>query len=113
MLPFMIELTHGEPAYEQILSSVRKALFTGQLLDGDPFPSVRALSQELRISPTTAHKVGSLLKAENLLASRPGIGMVVTSPLLRPRRETPQKLMPYESGMIPLGSTRARFSVKF
>lgn len=29
------------------------------------------------------------------------------------RRPTPQKGMPYESGMIPLGSTRERFSVKF
>ncbi len=41
------------------------------------------------------------------------VGMVVTSHVLNPRRDTPQKLMPYESGMIPLGSTRARFSVKF
>ncbi len=41
------------------------------------------------------------------------VGMVVTSHILNPRRDTPQKLMPYESGMIPLGSTRHRFSVKF
>lgn len=41
------------------------------------------------------------------------VGMVVASHLLNPRRDTPQKLMPYESGMIPLGSTRHRFSVKF
>jgi len=41
------------------------------------------------------------------------LGMVVTSHILNPRRDTPQKLMPYESGMIPIGSTKARFSVKF
>ena len=41
------------------------------------------------------------------------LGMVVTSHIFNPRRDTPQKLMPYESGMIPLGSTKARFSVKF
>jgi NADH-quinone oxidoreductase subunit A len=41
------------------------------------------------------------------------IGMVVASHILNPRRPTPQKEMPYESGMIPLGDTRARFSVKF
>jgi NADH-quinone oxidoreductase subunit A len=41
------------------------------------------------------------------------LGMVVTSHILNPRRDTPQKLMPYESGMIPLGTTRQRFSVKF
>jgi GntR family transcriptional regulator len=37
------------------------------------------LSQELRISPTTAHKVVGVLKSEGLLAARPGIGMVVTA----------------------------------
>ena len=41
------------------------------------------------------------------------LGMVVASQILNPRRPTPQKEMPYESGMIPLGGTRTRFSVKF
>ncbi len=41
------------------------------------------------------------------------VGMVVLSHVLNPRRPTPQKSMPYESGMIPLGDTRTRFSVKF
>lgn len=39
--------------------------------------------------------------------------MVMMSHMLGPRRPTPQKDMPYESGMIPLGDTRHRFSVKF
>jgi NADH-quinone oxidoreductase subunit A len=41
------------------------------------------------------------------------LGFVAVSSVLNPRRPTPQKEMPYESGMIPLGDTRARFSVKF
>ena len=41
------------------------------------------------------------------------LGMVVVSHILSPRRPTPQKSMAYESGMIPLGDTRVRFSVKF
>jgi NADH-quinone oxidoreductase subunit A len=41
------------------------------------------------------------------------VGMMVASHILNPRRVTPEKQMPYESGMIPLGDTRARFSVKF
>lgn len=41
------------------------------------------------------------------------LGMGIASQVLNPRRPTPQKDMPYESGMIPLGDTRARFSVKF
>ncbi len=41
------------------------------------------------------------------------IMMGALSHVMNPRRDTPQKSMPYESGMIPLGDTRARFSVKF
>ncbi len=41
------------------------------------------------------------------------LGMAVASQILSPQRSTPQKSMSYESGMIPLGDTRLRFSVKF
>jgi NADH-quinone oxidoreductase subunit A len=39
--------------------------------------------------------------------------LIGLSHLLTPRRPTPLKDMPYESGMPPLGSARERFSVKF
>lgn len=39
--------------------------------------------------------------------------MVVGSWLLGKRVRTRAKDMPYESGMVPVGSTRERFSVKF
>lgn len=100
MLPFAIQIEHGEPVYGQLLTAVRRALYTGQLQDGDPFPSVRTLSQELRISPTTAHKVVGLLKNEGFLVSRPGVGMVVTANGLPDRigrraliRESAEKLV--------------------
>ena len=80
MLPFTIQFQDGIPAAEQLLLAVRKAMLTGQLRAGDAFPSVRTLSQELRISPTTAHKVVLQLKADGLLASQPGVGMVITAP---------------------------------
>jgi GntR family transcriptional regulator len=80
MLPFTIKFQDGIPAAEQLLLAVRKAMLTGQLRAGDAFPSVRTLSQELRISPTTAHKVVLLLKADGLLAAQPGVGMVITAP---------------------------------
>jgi len=41
------------------------------------------------------------------------VGMLAATHILNPRRSTPEKDMPYESGMVPLGDTRARFSVKF
>ncbi len=41
------------------------------------------------------------------------VGMVVLSAWASPTRPTPAKSSPYESGIIPLGDTRERFSVKF
>jgi NADH-quinone oxidoreductase subunit A len=39
--------------------------------------------------------------------------LIGASHLLAPRRPTPSKLAPYESGMPPLGDAHERFSVKF
>jgi NADH-quinone oxidoreductase subunit A len=41
------------------------------------------------------------------------IFMVVLSTVLSPGKATKNKSAPYESGMVPLGGTRERFSVKF
>ena len=41
------------------------------------------------------------------------VGMVVMSHMASPTRPTPVKSSPYESGILPLGDTRERFSVKF
>lgn len=94
MLPFLVQIEDGLPVSDQILQAVRKAMLTGQLAPGDEFPSVRTLSQELRISPTTAHKVVATLKDTGYLASRPGIGMVVTTPDLPAHDERLDHLQP-------------------
>ncbi len=77
MLPFTIELKPGLPVAEQILFAVRKAVVAGQLRAGDKFPSVRVLSQELKINPNTAHKVVATLVAEGVLVTTPAVGSVV------------------------------------
>ena len=41
------------------------------------------------------------------------LGMVALSTVLSPTKNTRIKAAPYESGMDPLGDTRARFSVNF
>ncbi|HZZ57645.1 MAG TPA: GntR family transcriptional regulator [Opitutaceae bacterium] len=77
MLPFDVKFKPGAPAYEQVVYAVKKAVITGALKPGDPFPSVRALSQELRINPNTVQKAVATLCEESLLRVRPGIGTVV------------------------------------
>ena len=77
MLPFSIQFKPGEPVYKQVIFAVKKAIVTGQLAAGDRFPSVRQISQELRINPNTAQKVVRKLADEGLLQIEPGIGTIV------------------------------------
>jgi len=79
MLPFTVRFRAGLSVSEQVLYAVRKAIAMGQLRPGDAFPSVRVLSQELRINPNTAHKVVAALVAEGLLEVRPGLGTAVAA----------------------------------
>ena len=69
----------GVSRHEQVVYAAQKAIVSGQLRPGDVFPSVRALSRELKINPNTAHKVVAQLAAAGLLETRPGIGTVVAA----------------------------------
>jgi GntR family transcriptional regulator len=80
MLPFTVDFRPGEPVSEQVIYAVKKAVATGQLAPGGRFPSVRTLSQALRINPNTAHKVVAALTADGVLTVHPGIGTVVAPP---------------------------------
>ena len=77
MLPFSIELKPGLPITEQVIFAVKKAVVAGQLKPGQPFPSVRVVSQELRINPNTAHKIVAALVAQGVLITTPAVGSVV------------------------------------
>ncbi len=77
MLPFTVVLRNGVPIHDQVVFAVERALVSGQLRAGDPIPSVRALSHELRINPNTAHRIVATLVRDGLLEVRPGTGTVV------------------------------------
>jgi GntR family transcriptional regulator len=77
MIPLRLVFRPGISLYEQVVYAAKKAVISGQLRPGDPFPSVRALSKELKINPNTAHKVVTHLVAEGLLEVMPGTGTVI------------------------------------
>jgi GntR family transcriptional regulator len=92
MLPFSIELKPGLPVAEQIIFAARKAVVAGQLRPGDRFPSVRVLSQELRINPNTAHKVVAALVSEGVLVTTPAVGSIVAERVPGARKERTELL---------------------
>jgi len=79
MIPFRVDFRPGVSLYEQVVYAAKKAMISGHMRPGDSFPSVRALSKELKINPNTAHKVVTHLVATGLLETRPGIGTLVAA----------------------------------
>jgi GntR family transcriptional regulator len=82
MLAFTVALKPGESPYRQIVYAATRAIVAGELAPGAMFPSVRELSQALKINPNTAQKAVAELIRDGLLVVRPGIGTVVST---RPR----------------------------
>jgi GntR family transcriptional regulator len=80
MIPFRITFRPGVSLFEQVVYAVKRAVISGQIRAGEPFPSVRVLSKDLKINPNTAHKVVTQLVAEGLLEVRVGTGTVVAVP---------------------------------
>lgn len=80
MLPFSVELKPGLPIAEQVIFAVKRAVVAGQMKPGATFPSVRVLSQELKINPNTAHKIVAALVAQGILVTTPAVGSVVAEP---------------------------------
>ena len=92
MLPFTIEIIAGGPIAEQIVFAVKRAVVSGQLRPGDKFPSVRVLSQELRINPNTAHRVVAALVEQGVLIATPAVGTVVAESVAGGRAEKSELL---------------------
>lgn len=92
MLSFSVDFKPGLPLAEQVVFAVKKAVVAGQLRPGDKFPSVRQISQELRINPNTAHKIVAALVAERVLITTPAVGTIVAEPT-RGRREERAELL--------------------
>jgi len=79
VLPFSVTLKSGESPYRQIVYAATKAVVSGEMAAGATFPSVRELSQSLKINPNTAQKVVAELVRDGILEVRPGIGTTVTA----------------------------------
>ncbi|HWB31710.1 MAG TPA: GntR family transcriptional regulator [Acidobacteriaceae bacterium] len=94
MIPFGVQFRGGASIFEQVVYAAKKAMVSGRMRPGDAFPSVRALSRELKINPNTAHKIVAHLIAEGLLETRPGIGTVVAAMPDATRRERAELLGP-------------------
>src|SRR6185312_7650338 len=75
----LIRLTDsaGQPRYLQLMQQIRHAIESGALRDGDQMPSIRALAEELVVSPGTVVKAYTELEREGVIQMQHGAGAFV------------------------------------
>ena len=67
------------PLYRQIVEQLRQLIATGQVFPGDRLPSIRQLSQSLKVNPNTVSRAYLELGQERIIISRHGGGTAVAS----------------------------------
>ena len=63
-MDIVISNSGGAPIYEQISSQIKAQIISGELMEGDLLPSIRALAKELRISVITTKRAYEELERE-------------------------------------------------
>ena len=74
---FAVDPSRGEPLFQQLVDSVKRAVATGAMKAGDRLPSVRELADDLVINPNTIAKAFRELESEGVTVSRKGTGTFV------------------------------------
>ena len=67
------------PIYEQIIEQLERLVLSGAISPGDPIPSVRSLSMELKANPNTIQKAYSELDSRGIICSVPGKGCFISA----------------------------------
>lgn len=75
----IISNSNSIPIYEQIKNAVINQIMSGELNEGDSIPSIRNLSQDIKISVMTIKKAYDELESEGYIKSVQGKGTFVSS----------------------------------
>jgi GntR family transcriptional regulator len=73
----------GVPIYRQLMEQVKYYAASSVLKPGDMLPSIRRLSRDLAVNPTTIVKAYSELQHEGIIELRHGKGVFMTEAGLR------------------------------
>jgi GntR family transcriptional regulator len=77
LLQLTVDPSSAEPIYAQIRAELSEAILRGDLLPGEPLPSIRALARDLRVSVITTTRAYNELVADGLVDSVRGKGVFV------------------------------------
>ena len=75
--PRMPTWDHQQPIYQQLADRLAARLLDGELPEGEPMPSVRALASHYVLNPLTVSRALQALDEDGLLETRRGLGLYV------------------------------------
>ena len=89
----IISNTSDQPLYQQIKEQMKEAIFSGELRDGDPVPSIRNFANDLKVSVLTIRRVYEELENEGFLSRQVGIGTFISTGNLELLRESKRRVV--------------------
>ena len=78
-MTILIDNRSGAPIYEQIFEQIRLQIFSGELAEDTPLPSIRTLAKDLRISVITTKRAYEELESAGYIYTLPGKGSFVAA----------------------------------
>lgn len=92
-MKILISNTSDAPLYQQIKEQIIDAILKGELVEGDPLPSIRAFANDLKVSVLTIRRVYDDLEKEGLVNSQVGIGTFVSTSNVELLRDSKRRLV--------------------
>ena len=77
----------------QIKEQIIDAILKGELVEGDPLPSIRAFANDLKVSVLTIRRVYDDLEKEGFVNSQVGIGTFVSTSNVELLRDSKRRLV--------------------
>lgn len=78
-MEIIISSNSNKPIYEQITSQIKAMVMSGELQNGEPIPSMRALARELHISVITVQKAYEDLARDGFIETTVGKGSYISA----------------------------------
>lgn len=76
-MELIISNASSKPIYEQITGQIKAMILSGELVEGEQLPSIRALANSLRVSAITTKRAYADLEADGFIETVQGKGSFV------------------------------------
>ena len=101
--------SHPDPMYKQVTDQIKNAIASGDLKPDEKLPSVRELSEALKISAITIKRAYLDLENEGYIFTRAGMGSFVTE--IDRSRLRDEKLAEFRTELTRILGTGDKFGI--